>query len=275
VTLDGRVALVMGASRGLGRVIALELARAGATVAVAARTETPGKLPGTIHDTADEIRAAGGRALPVRCDVTDDEAVSATVARVLAELGALDVVVNDAAVIVNKPLLETEPRHLDLMYRVNVRAPFVVMRAVLPHMIERGRGHVINLGTLSSQARSTAIPLGYPGYTATKAALVRMTLAVALEMRPHGIAVNVLAPTGLIETEGWRAIAGDRRLPNGEPIEHVARAAAWIAAQDPRRITGRFLESQDVLVRAGLLDRAALTYADLPQVDAEDFAADD
>jgi NAD(P)-dependent dehydrogenase (short-subunit alcohol dehydrogenase family) len=258
----------------LGRVIAVELARAGAAVAVAARTETPGRLPGTIHDTVDEIRADGGTALPVRCDVTDDEAVAASVARVVAELGRLDVVVNDAAVIVNRPLLETEPRHLDLMYRVNVRAPFVVMQAALPHMIERGRGHVINLGTLSSQARETAIPLGYPGYTATKAALVRMTLAVALEMRPHGVGVNVLAPTGLIETEGWRAIAGDQRLPNAEPIEYVARAATWIAAQDPRRVTGRFLESQDVLVRAGLLERASLTYADLPQVDVTQLAGD-
>jgi len=266
--LRGRVALVTGASRGLGKQIALELGRQGAAVAVVARTETAGKVPGTIHETAAAIVAAGGTALPVRCDLTDDDDIAAAVAQTDERLGPIDLLVNNAGVILTKPLLETAPRHLDLMYRVNVRAPFVLMQAVVPAMIGGGRGHVVNIATLSSQARGTAVPLGYAGYTGTKAALVRMTLAIALELGPHGVSVNALAPTGLIETEGWRTVAGDARLPNAEPIEYVGRAVAWIAAQDPCALTGRFLETQALLEAAGLIDHADYTYADLPQVDA-------
>jgi NAD(P)-dependent dehydrogenase (short-subunit alcohol dehydrogenase family) len=274
VKLAGRVALVTGASRGLGRAIALELAREGADVAVLARSELPGKLPGTIHDTAREIEALGRRALPLRCDVTRDEDLRACAERAVAELGRVDVLVNNAGIIVNRPFLETDPRRLDLLYRVNVRAPFVAMQALVPHMIERGSGHVINVATLSSQARGTRVPLGYAGYTGTKAALVRMSLAIALELRPHGVSVNALAPTGLVETEGWKAVAGGARLPNAEPIEYVGRAAAWIASQDPGRLTARFLETQQLLAGAGLIPSASLSYADLPQVDARSFEAD-
>ena len=241
--LRGRVALVTGASRGLGKQIALELGRQGAAVAVVARTETPGKVPGTIHETAAAITAAGGTALPVRADLTDDDDIAAAVARTVERLGPVDLLVNNAGVILTKPLLETAPRHLDLMYRINVRAPFVLTQAVVPGMIGVGRGHIVNIATLSSQARGTAVPLGYAGYTGTKAALVRMTLAIALELGPHGVSVNALAPPGLIETE-------------------------WIAAQEPRALTGRFLETQALLEAAGLIDHADHTYADLPQVDA-------
>ncbi len=150
---------------------------------------------------------------------------------------------------------------------MNVRAPFVLMRHVVTHMIERGRGHVINIGTQSSQRTGTEVPLGYAGYTATKAALVRMSLACALELREHGVAVNALAPTGLVETEGWAVVGGGQRLPIPEPGEYLARAVTWIAAQDPRRYSGRFVDSQAVLVEAGLLERAELSWADLPKID--------
>lgn len=266
--LRGRVAMVTGASRGLGRQIALELGRQGAAVAVLARTETPGRIPGTIHETAATITGAGGTAVAVACDLVDDDQIADAVALTAERLGPIDLLVNNAGVIVSKPMLETAPRHLDLLYRVNVRAPFVMMQTVVPGMIAAGRGHIVNIATLSSQARGTAVPLGYAGYTATKAALVRMTLAVALELGPHGISVNALAPTGLIETEGWRAVAGEARLPNAEPIEYVGTAVAWIAAQDPRTLTGRFLETQALLEAAGLIAHAEYAYADLPQVDA-------
>jgi NAD(P)-dependent dehydrogenase (short-subunit alcohol dehydrogenase family) len=266
--LQGRVALVTGASRGLGKQIALELGRRGAAVAVLARSEQPGRVPGTIHDTAAAITDAGGAALAVRCDLTDDDQIASAVAQAVDGLGPIDLLVNNAGLILTKPLLETAPRHLDLLYRVNVRAPFLLMQTVVPGMIEAGCGHIVNIATLSSQARGTAVPLGYAGYTGTKAALARMTLAIALELGPHGISVNALAPTGLIETEGWRTVAGDARLPNAEPIEYVGQAVAWIATQDPRTLTGRFLETQALLESAGLIDHADYTYADLPQVDA-------
>jgi len=269
--LTGRVALVTGASRGLGKQIARELAAQGAAVGVVARTEEPGRVPGTIHQTVDEITAAGGIASAVRCDLTDDDQVTAAAATVAERLGPIDLLVNNAGVVVLKPFLETEPRHLDLAYRINVRAPFVMMQAVVPGMVAAGHGHVVNLVNLASQARGTAVPLGYPAYTATKAALTRMTLAIALELGPTGVAATVLAPTGLIETEGWRIAAGDTRLPNAEPIEYVARAVAWIAAQPAATVTGRFLETQALLAGAGLIPRAELSYADLAQVDASEI----
>ena len=98
-----------------------------------------------------------------------------------------------------------------------------------------------------------------------------MSLALALELAPDGIAVNALGPTGLIETEGWRTVAGDQRLPNAEPIEYIGQAVTWIAQQDPRLLTGRFLETQSLLADAGLIARAELSYADLPQVQADEI----
>jgi NAD(P)-dependent dehydrogenase (short-subunit alcohol dehydrogenase family) len=153
-----------------------------------------------------------------------------------------------------------------------VRAPALLMQACAPGMIERGGGHIINIGSLSSQVRGPQVPLGFAGYTSTKAALVRMSHALALELKPHGVAVNALVPTGLVETEGWLRVAKGQRLPNAEPIDYVGRAAAWIAAQDPARFSGRFLDSQQVLVMAGALERPALTFADLPQVDVTKWA---
>ena len=271
--LAGRVALVTGSSRGLGRHIALQLAGAGADVVLLARTRGESETtPESIRAVAGEIRALGRRAFEAAADVSDDAAVSDVVARVRAEWGGIDILVNNAGIIATQPLLQMSPKRLDLLWRINVRAPAVFIQACAPAMIERGSGHIINIASLSSQVRGTRVPLGYAGYTATKAALVRLSQATALELEPHGVAVNALAPTGLVETEGWLRIANGQRLPNAEPIDYTGRAVAWIAAQDPRRFSGRFLDSQQVLVMAGQLERPALTFADLPQVDVSKWA---
>jgi NAD(P)-dependent dehydrogenase (short-subunit alcohol dehydrogenase family) len=268
LSLEGRVALVTGSSRGLGRHIALQLAHAGADVVVLARTRGESEsAPESVRAVAGEVRALGRRALEAVADVSDDDAVGAAVARVLAEWGRIDILVNNAGIVATQPLLQMPPRRLDLLWRINVRAPAVFIQACAPGMIERRWGHIINIASLSSQVRENRVPLGYAGYTATKSALVRLGQALALELQPHGVAVNALAPSGLVETEGWLRIANGQRLPNAEPIEYVGRAVAWIAAQDPARFSGRFLESQQVLAMAGILESPALTFADLPQVD--------
>ena len=259
--LDGRIALVTGASRGLGVPIARELAASGADVVVIARDAV------ALEAIAIDVRGTGRRALVAALDITDDAAVEAMAAQVAAEFGRVDILVNNAGVVVNQPLLETSPKRLDLLWRVNVRAPTLLMQAFVPAMAEAGWGHVVNIASLSSQVRDGNVPLGYAGYTSTKAALVRMSLAAAIEVRDRGVAVNAVAPTGLVETEGWQKISGGRRLPNAEPIDYLGRAVAWIVSQDPRRLSGRFLDSQQVLAMAGALEQPALTYADLAQVD--------
>jgi NAD(P)-dependent dehydrogenase (short-subunit alcohol dehydrogenase family) len=231
------------------------------------------RLPGTIDRTAAQVREIGRRALPVRCDLTDDTSITDLVDQALGAFGRVDILVNNAGLIYNRSFLDSDVKRLDLLYRVNVRAPFLTMKAVAPHMIARGRGHIINIGALSSSAGEDWVPVGHPLYTATKAALVRLSRSVALELHRHGIAVNALAPTGLIETEGWHLISGGRRLPNQEPGEYIGRAAAWIAAQDPRRFTGRFVHSQQVLARAGLLDHPPGSVMDLALVNLDELEA--
>jgi NAD(P)-dependent dehydrogenase (short-subunit alcohol dehydrogenase family) len=266
--LDGRIALVTGASRGLGRHIALQLARAGADVVVLARTLGESEsTPESLRAVASEVRALGRRAFEAAIDLADDAAIGEVVERVRSGWGRIDILVNNAGIVATQPLLQLAPKRLDLLWRINVRAPALLIQACAPDMIERGGGHIINIASLSSQVRGSQLPLGFAGYTATKAALVRMSHALALELKPHGVAVNALAPTGLVETEGWLRVAKGQRLPNAEPIDYTGRAVAWIAAQDPARFSGRFLDSQQVLVMAGALERPALTYADLPQVD--------
>jgi NAD(P)-dependent dehydrogenase (short-subunit alcohol dehydrogenase family) len=267
-SLEGRIALVTGASRGLGRHIALQLAHAGADIAVLARNLGESEsTPESVRAVAAEIRALGRRAFEAAVDLADDAALAALVERVRAEWGRIDILVNNAGIVATQPLLQMPPKRLDLLWRINVRAPALLIQACAPGMIERRWGHVVNVASLSSQVRGTQVPLGFAGYTATKAALVRLSHALALELQPHGVAVNALAPTGLVETEGWLRVARGQRLPISEPIDYVGRAVAWLAAQDPARFSGRFLDSQQVLVMAGVLERPALTFADLPQVD--------
>ena len=273
-SLTGRVALVTGASRGLGREIALELARRGADVAVMARTAESAEAGApSVAATVSAVEALGRRAVAAPCDLTDDEAVTEQVARVLAELGRIDVLVNCAGVVSLTGVAETTVKRLDLLWKVNVRAPFLLMQLALPGMTERGSGHVVNVGALSSQWRGTQIPLGFPGYTATKAALVRLSHASALELHPTGVAVNVVAPSGFVPTQGWRAASDDaHELPNQEPPEYLARTVAWVVEQDPAAFTGRFVDSQGLLASLGELDGAPIGWDDLAMVDVSRFS---
>jgi NAD(P)-dependent dehydrogenase (short-subunit alcohol dehydrogenase family) len=251
--LTSRVAVVIGSSRGLGRLIALELARAGADVVVAARTaEENLRIPGTIHKTAAEVEALGRRALPVRCDTTDEASVAAMVEQTIGALGRIDILVNSAGIVILRTFQQTDLKRLDTALKVNLRGPYIAMKAVVPHMVERGHGHVINLAGFSSAIGDGYVIAGFPAYTASKAALVRLGQAMAVELAPSGVGVVALTPSRLVETEGWR-VSGNRPLPRQEPGEYVAHAAAWIASRDPLEFSGRFVDSQHVLAAAGLL----------------------
>jgi NAD(P)-dependent dehydrogenase (short-subunit alcohol dehydrogenase family) len=249
--VSDRVAFVAGASRGIGATIARHLAAAGAAVAVAARTETErSTIPGTIHTVAGAITAAGGRALPVACDVTDEESVNAAVEQTVAEFGRLDIVVCNAGVMWLAPTLETPLKRWELCLRVNLTGTFLVTRVALPHLLAQPRGSLIAITTTGVGM----IDRGANAYWVSKAGVERYYAGLASELRPHNIAVNCLAPKKVVETEGWRAAGGGAELPPEmiEDPDAIGRAAVFLAGQDGSGITGTVQYSLDLLDTYGL-----------------------
>lgn len=239
MSLEGLVAVVTGSSRGIGKGIAKVFAAEGAKVVVVARTEQEGgRLPGTIHSTVDEIKASGGEAIAVRCDVTDEEQVQGLVKEVLDAYGRIDVLVNNAAIQVNVPLLDLQTRHWDLSMRVNLRGPFLCCKYLVPPMIEQRSGNIINV---TSGAGETVRPSGI-SYSVTKAGLNIMTRGLAQELEEHNIAVNALNP-GPVRTEGAEFVrASDFDWTGWDPPEVVGASAAWLARQTPGTFTGRVVD---------------------------------
>ncbi len=245
MTLKGKVAFIAGASRGIGRDIARALAREGAAVAVAARTHTPGKVPGTIHSEAETIQDEGGRAFPVPCDVTDPASVEAAVEATVEELGGIDILVANAGVMWLAPTLDTPLKRWELCLRVNLTGVFLVTKSVLPHVLARGKGSLIAI-TTNGVAMTD---LGSNAYWVSKAGVERYYTGLAEELREWNVAVNCLAPKKVVITEGWQAAgAGIELEPDMiEEPEAMGRAAVILASQDAGGITGTVQYSLDLL----------------------------
>jgi NAD(P)-dependent dehydrogenase (short-subunit alcohol dehydrogenase family) len=244
VNLAGKVAFVAGASRGIGAMVAKALAAEGAAVAVAARSEQPGKLPGTIHSVADSITASGGRALPVTCDVTDESSVEAAVAAAVSEFGGIDVLVANAGVLWLGPIESTPLKRWQLCLNVNVTGVFLVTKAVIPHVRARGGGSLIAVTTTGV----TMTDQGSNAYWVSKAAAERLYLGLAADLRVDNIAVNCLSPSRVVLTEGWQAGGAGMEIPPEmvEPPEAMARAAVLLATQDAGGITGTIQRSEEL-----------------------------
>jgi len=245
IDLSGRVAVVTGASRGIGRALAVGLAGAGAAVVCAARTEvaSPDGLPGTIHTTADAIRAAGGKALPVRCDIGCADDISALFEATTAEFGRLDVLVNNAMTPTRGLFSESGVDMWDESMRINVRSLFLTCQAAVPLMARQGRGSIINISSGAAQTHGVGMPPGFLIYSVAKAALERFSTALAGEVAEQGVAVNALRP-GAVKTEKSVAELGSDWDWTGwtEP-EAVVPALLYLAAQDARGLTGRVVDS--------------------------------
>ncbi|WP_029114766.1 SDR family NAD(P)-dependent oxidoreductase [Mycobacterium sp. URHB0044] len=243
--LDGKVAFVAGASRGIGATVATALAAAGASVAVAARSEQQGKLPGTIGSVADGINAAGGRALPVACDVTSEESVNAAVETAVAEFGGIDILVANAGVLWLGPIESTPLKRWQLCLDVNLTGVFLVTKAVIPHVRARGRGSLMAVTTTGV----AMVDHGANAYWVSKAAAERLYLGLAANLRPDNIAVNCLSPSRVVLTEGWQAGGAGMEIPPEmvEPPEAMANAAVLLAQQDASGITGTVQRSEELV----------------------------
>ena len=229
--LQDQVAVVTGASRGIGRAIAVEFARAGADVVVTARTteSAPSKLPGTIEETARQVQALGRRALAVPTDVTDETQVDEMARRTLEDLGRVDILVNNAGISFPGPLHQTPLKRWDLVMNVNLRGPVICTQAFLPRMMGQGSGRIINI---SSYLAEVAMP-GMLSYSVSKIALEKLTQGLAAELQPHRIAVNALRIELNIATEGWVFRNPDIDYSTWEKPEAASEAALWIATRDP------------------------------------------
>ncbi|MBM3172989.1 MAG: SDR family oxidoreductase [Chloroflexi bacterium] len=238
--LAGKVAIVTGSSRGIGKAIALEMARAGAEVVVAARTEAErqSKLPGTIHATVEEIRAFGGEAMPVRLDITREDDVDAMVSTVTDKYGKVDILVNNAGITTPESFMDLTVKKWDLIMAVNLRGVFLCTKAVLPGMIERQSGSIINI----SSAAGNVLIKGSIAYGVTKAGLERFTLGLAKEMRKHNIAVNALR-LDLTVTEAVRTFLPGVDTSGWQTAEMWGKYAVLLAAHDPS-LTGQVLNEQ-------------------------------
>lgn len=243
------MAFVAGASRGIGRNIACALAREGAAVAVAARSATPAKLPGTIYTVGESIEEEGGRAFPVVCDVTDEASVEAAVSATVSELGGIDILVANAGVMWLAPTLATPLKRWELCLRVNLTGVFLVTKAVLPYVLARGRGSLIAV-TTNGVAMTH---LGSNAYWISKAGVERYYLGLAAELQDQNVAVNCLAPKKVVLTEGWQASgAGIELAPDMiEEPEAMGQAAVILATQDATGITGSIQYSLDLIEKLG------------------------
>jgi citronellol/citronellal dehydrogenase len=254
--LSGKKIFITGGSRGIGLAIALRAARDGASIAIAAKTSEPNpKLPGTIHTAAEEIRAAGGTALAIQCDLRDENQIAAAIAQTAAEFGGIDILINNASAINLTPTEATPAKRFDLMFDVNVRGTFLTSQAAIPHLrasAEAGRNpHILTLSPpLSMKAKWFQ---HHVAYTMAKYGMSMCVLGMSEEFRKEGIAVNALWPRTAIDTAALQMIPGIDTAACRTP-EILADAAYVILNRVSKETTGNFFVDDEVLASVGITD---------------------
>ena len=254
--LSGKKIFITGGSRGIGLAIALRAARDGASIAIAAKTSDPNpKLPGTIHTAAEEIRAAGGTALAIQCDLRDENQIAEAIAQTAAEFGGIDILINNASAINLTPTEATPAKRFDLMFDVNVRGTFLTSQAAIPHLrasAEAGRNpHILTLSPpLSMKAKWFQ---DHVAYTMAKYGMSMCVLGMSEEFRKTGIAVNALWPRTAIDTAALQMIPGIDTAACRTP-EILADAAYVILNRPSKETTGNFFVDDEVLASVGVTD---------------------
>ena len=260
--LKGRVALVTGASRGIGAAIAARFAMEGAKVVVSARTAEEGesRLPGTLGDTVSRIRGAGGEAMLIKADLAQAVERERLVEEAVAAYGPIDILVNNAAITYFTPVVDFTEKRFKLMMEVQVYAPFHLAQLVLPSMRERRRGWIVNISSPAGiHPKPPYMRAGRGGtvYGMCKAALERFTTGLASEVHDDGVAVNVVSP-GLVDTPGVavHGLINEQTRDRVQPIEYIAEAVFQLASGDPKTMTGRIDYAEPLLKSLGVAPSA-------------------
>ncbi|WP_430868932.1 SDR family oxidoreductase [Demequina aurantiaca] len=253
-SLSGKTLLISGGSRGIGLAIALRAAGDGANVVLLAKTDKPHpRLEGTVHTAADAVNARGGNALAVVGDVRNDDDISRAVDQAVAAFGGIDIVVNNASAIDLSPSSAIEAKKYDLMQDVNVRGTFMLSRAAAPHLAKAENPHILSL---SPPLNPSAKWLGaHTAYTVAKFGMTMVTLGMASEFEPQGIAANTLWPRTTIATAAVQnLLGGDRIMQASRTPEIYADAAYVVVTTGSREMSGQSLIVEDVLEGSGVRD---------------------
>jgi citronellol/citronellal dehydrogenase len=273
--LNGKVAIVTGASRGIGEAVAKLFAAEGAKVVCAARSLNEGDhklFKGSLNTTVQEIRAVGDAALAVRTDLSKEQECIALVAKTRQEYGPVDILVNNAAVSYFLPVTELTSKQWDISWSVGPRAMFVLCHEVLPDMIKRRSGTIINISSPAAIGPGRGPYKGAPPerggslYGAEKAAMERFTQGLAQEVYGYGVSVSCLAPSQVVPTPGtvYFKMVASMDDPRGEPPEVMARACLLLASEPLDKVTGRVTYSQQILQEFGWLDKGKGVGVDSP-----------
>jgi len=252
-SLKDKVVVVTGSARGAGLGQAKALAKEGAKVVVADRTDKPRPdlmMEDSIYTVANAIKEEGGTAIPVKVDLRQEEEIVALKNKVLETFGTVDVIVNNAAITFNARAWEIPTERWDQVMSVNPRGTFLMCKHFLPIFIEKRRGSIVNLSSPAGRGPAPTMSV----YSASKAAIDYFTLSLAAEVREYNIAVNCIAPTGGIDTEGNRQLYQNdpEAIATWEPREHFALAVVWLAKQDAESFTGNLVYSRQLISQYGL-----------------------
>ncbi|XP_047995225.1 hydroxysteroid dehydrogenase-like protein 2 isoform X2 [Leguminivora glycinivorella] len=249
--LAGRTLFITGASRGIGKAIALKAAKDGANVVVAAKTAEPHpKLPGTIYTAAEEIEALGGKALPCIVDVRDEKAVQKAIDEAVKKFNGIDILINNASAISLTDTPNTDMKRYDLMHSINTRGTFLASKLCLPHLKNSNHAHILNLSPpLNMNPFWFAT---HVAYTMAKYGMSMCVLGMSHEFKPFNIGVNALWPMTGIATAAIEMLTGD--VSTSRKPEIVSDAAYYMLCQDPKTYTGNFAIDEDVVKKAGVTD---------------------
>jgi citronellol/citronellal dehydrogenase len=249
-----KTVFITGASRGIGKAIALRLAKEGASIVIAAKStvENP-KLGGTIFSAAKEIEEAGGKALPVQCDIRFEEQIQNAVEKTVNTFGGIDILINNASAIALTPVEQTEPKAFDLMHDINVRGTFFVCKACIPFLKKGTNAHILNLSPPINLNKKWLA--GHVAYTMSKYNMTMIALGLSGELKKYKIAANTLWPRTTIATAAVRNLLGGQELVNmSRTPEIVADAAYYILKRPSAECTGNSFTDEEVLAQEGISD---------------------